>query len=334
MDGVQVKPKAQAPTTVSPSQFRQVTTRRRSGVTVPGFVARVTILYTLLAYFLVCPNDPDTSSRAVCRRLGQVEAILVSYEPTVRPYYTVAYQQVEPYVDAVTETVSPYVEQVRPYYVKADTTLRPLVKRSSDAYFQHAHPRILAGIAFSQAATKPYVALAGETYTSTIAPSVEWYGHEARQWYATKAEGPIQDVQARTVEYYTRAHDAVAPVWTHGFPFVHKHYYDSVLPFASSTYKTSTTTYVTHIHPRLVKGLEHAYNFYLAKILPVLRRGYSLYIAPQADKISEKIFEYRTKKVKLEAIEHVVQVEKAVLAEKKEETLEGEFIVLSCVLWR
>ncbi|KAK4700753.1 hypothetical protein P7C70_g5491, partial [Phenoliferia sp. Uapishka_3] len=288
----------------APRQTPATTSRRSSGVTFKGFLARVVVFYLLIAYFLVCPTDTNRS-RSVCRALDSVQTSVASYEPTIRPYYLTASTKLEPYVTKLHSKADPYIKVVRPYYTKAGKVIRPLVRRSSQAYSTQAHPRILQAIVASQQFTEPYVDASKATYRRSLAPSVEWYSHAAREWYKSKAAPHVDSVVRHAQQYSKQAYELTSPLYFRGYPLAKKHYFGTVLPAAKTTYKTSRKTYVQEIHPRLLVAGGHTHSFYKSKILPALQRFYSLYVAPQVGKISAKIFEYRTKKEKTEAVAHV-----------------------------
>jgi hypothetical protein len=313
---------------LQPRQQRNRPPRRAGGISVAGFFTRVALFYLLIAYFLVCPTD-TSRERAVCRSIDSVQGRLAAYEPHLRPYLQTAHKKLDPYIAQVHARTGPYVEKVRPYYSHADRLVRPQLARAASTYQQRVHPALLKGIARSQAATKPYVASLKKQYQLSLAPSVEWYSHAAREWYQAKAEPHVSLADKAIRKHSKQVYDVVSPIYFTGVPLAQRHYHHTLLPFAKTSYSTSRKTYVKQVHPRLVVAGRHAKVFYRTKILPALQRFYSLFIAPQLDKISERIFEYRTKKSRAEAAEHVAQVEKEVLSEQDTDNFEGEFLKIA-----
>lgn len=294
----------------------------RGGVTILGFLARVAIFYALIAYFLVCPTD-STRSRAVCRGFDSAQARLAAYEPLVRPYVHTAQRKIDPYLQKVEAKAEPYLTVARPYYRKVNSVVRPLAGKLAQGYATKVHPRVLEAISASQKATKPYVEHAKETYRKTLAPSVEWYSRSARAWWAAKAAPHVALVTDTAQLYWNQVYDYLSPLYFKGVPLVQKYYHGTVLPVSRTAYKTTRTTYVNQIHPRLITGAHHSHVFYKTKVLPALHRFYSLYIAPQVAKISAKIFEYRTQKEKADAVAHVAEVEAEIVKEHGAEDFEG-----------
>lgn len=313
---------------LQPLQQRNRPPRRSGGISVAGFFARVGLFYLLIAYFLVCPTD-TTRERAVCRGIDSVQGRLASYEPHLRPYLQTAHKKLDPYIARVHDRTDPYVAKVRPYYTHADRLVRPQVARAVSTYQQRIHPSVLKGIAHSQAVTKPYVASLKKQYQLSLAPSVEWYSHAIKEWYKLKAEPHVSLTDKTIRKHSKQVYDVVSPLYFTGVPLAQRHYHQTVLPLAKTSYSTSRRTYVKQIHPRLIVAGRHTKVFYRTKVLPALQRFYSLFIAPQLDKISERIFEYRTKKSRAEAAEHVAQVEKEVLSEQDTDNFEGELRVES-----
>lgn len=305
--------------------------RKGKGVTIKGFLARVGIFYVLIAYLFVCPSD-----RAVCRSLDSFQSTLASYEPLVRPYYDTATKKLDPYLVKIHDKANPYLEKALPYYTKADSTLRPVYVKADATlrplfhhlvagYKSQAHPRLLKAIEASQEATKPWGALAKKYYAAYLAPSVEWYSRAGHEWYASNAERYVSTVSKQGKFYARYAYDYVSPLYYEGLPAASKYYHSKFLPVARSTYATSKKTYVQQVHPRLVVAGSHLHAFYKSKVLPALQRFYSLYIAPQVDKITERIFEYRTKKFRSEAVAHVEKVEEKIKAEHEVDDIDGAF---------
>ena len=301
----------------------------RSGVSVAGFFTRVGLFYLLLAYFLVCPTD-TLRERAVCRRLDSFQHRLAAYEPTIRPYVDRAQKKLDPYLIEVQARAEPYMKKARPYVSQADRVVRPQVQRAASTYQHTIHPALIKGMERSQAATKPYVASLRKQYQLSLEPSVEWYSHALEEWYKSNAQPHLNKADKTLRTHSKQAYDFLAPVYHTGVPLAQKHYRHSFLPFAKSSYRTSRTTYVKQVHPRLLTVGCHVRAFYQTKVLPALQRFYSLFIAPQLDKISERIFEYRTKKSRAEAAEHVRTVEKEVLKEADADNFEGESGARSC----
>ena len=305
--------------------------RKSKGITIKGFLARVGIFYVLIAYLFVCPSD-----RAVCRSLDSFQSTLASYEPLVRPYYDTATKKLDPYLVQLRSKADPYLEKALPYwtkadstlrplYVKTDATLRPLFHRLVAGYQSQAHPRLLKAIEASQGATKPYGVLANKYYAAYLAPSVEWYSRAGKEWYASNAERYVSTVSKEGRFYVKHAYDYVSPLYYEGLPAASNYYHSRFLPVARSTYATSRKAYVEQVHPRLVVAGSHLHAFYKSKVLPALQRFYSLYIAPQVDKITERIFEYRTKKFKSDAVAHVEKVEEEIKIEHDVGDLKGAF---------
>lgn len=297
--------------------------KKKDGVSFKGFVARVILFYVLIAYYLVCPTD-SSRERAVCRGLDSFQARLAAFEPHVRPYVDTAQRKIQPYVAQFEAASKPYVDQVKPYLDRTDAVLRPQVDRVTHIYNNQVHPRLIKGISASQHATKPYVASVKQQYQKSLAPSVDWYGKAGQQWYKQNAEPYLSVVEKNSRQYVNAVQDTLQPVYDQGYPFVRKHWRETVVPVSVATYSTLHHNYVHQVHPRAVTLGGHAHVFYKTRILPALQRFYSLFIAPQLDKISERIFEYRTKKSRAEAVAHVDKVEQEVLSEQDTDNLEGE----------
>ncbi|GAA5906187.1 hypothetical protein JCM6882_006071 [Rhodosporidiobolus microsporus] len=298
--------------------LRVASRRRKSGVTVTGFFARVAIFYLLIAFFLVCPND-TARERAVCRQLDSVSARVRSYEPTLRPYCQIAQRKVRPYVLQVQERAQPTVDRLSPHYQHVDRFARPKLAAADRFYRAEVYPRLVAGVDKSQAFTRPYVDRAKAQYVKTLEPSVEMYGAELRAWYAAKVEPHVSKATALARQYSMAAYELVAPVYTKGVPAAQHHYRTHLLPFSRRAYSTSRRTYVAHVHPRAVTLGKHSAAFYRTRVLPALQRYWSRFVDPQLAAIRERIYEYRTKKTEKEHQERVERKAREIAEAKGEE---------------
>ncbi|SCZ87797.1 BZ3500_MvSof-1268-A1-R1_Chr2-3g05265 [Microbotryum saponariae] len=271
------------------------TKSRKSGLTVTGFLLRVAVFYVLIAYYLVCPND-KARERAVCRQLDVFSAKLQSLEPHARPYLDYAHRHAEPYLAEFHKYTEPYVAKVQPIYAKVDSYIDPVTNKLSEVYDSYVYPGLVKGIHATQAAARPVAARAHEQYQRSLAPSVEWYSRAGLDWYKSNAEHHVATADRVLRTSSKRAMDFVAPA----VPFAHHHFWNTVVPTAQSTYKTSHETYFAHVHPQVVVARGHAFQFWRKRIVPALHHFYELYIAPQVDKISERVHLYKFKKMTAE----------------------------------
>lgn len=297
--------------------------KRSKGVSVQGFLARVAVFYFLIAYFLVCPSD-TSRERAVCRGLDTVHSTLAAYEPRVRPYLTTAHRKLDPYISLAQSRAQPYVKQVQPYYTRADSFVRPYASQSISFYRTSIRPHLEHAVALTRQTTRPILARLGKQYQHTLAPSVEWYSRAGSSYYAKNLK-PHFDVASNSARQVgTKAYDVVAPVYHTGLPLAKKHYYASVLPWTKKTSAATQKTYYRVVHPQVLTVGKHGIRLYQTRILPTWQRFYSLFVAPQLDKISERIFEYRAKKSEVEATKKVKEVEQKIVADNDADDFEGE----------
>ncbi|GAA6021655.1 hypothetical protein JCM10207_008101 [Rhodosporidiobolus poonsookiae] len=297
---------------------------RRKGVTLTDFCTRVALLYLAIAFFIVCPTD-TTRDRAVCRQLDRAGATLRAYEPTLRPYYDTAQRKISPYVAELQHAAEPVVAKVRPHVARVDALTRPYLAQLAQHYRAQVHPRLASGIQRSQVLARPYVDRVKQQYTKTLAPSVEWYSDSLAAWYAATVEPHLSRATSLVRHHSKTAYDAVSPAYYKGVPLAQHHLRTHVVPFSRRTYAASRRTYVKHVHPRAITVGRHAGVFYRARVLPALQRFWSRFIAPQLDKISERVFEYKAKKAKQEALARVEKKTEEIVKDAGDDNLE-EFI--------
>ncbi|TNY19375.1 hypothetical protein DMC30DRAFT_400682 [Rhodotorula diobovata] len=281
--------------------------RRSSGVGFRGFLVRVALLYVAIAYFVACPHDPKREY-AICRSIDSVGAHVRQFEPHVRPYVETAQRKLQPYVAEVQHRAQPYVDTVKPYYDRADRLVRPRLATASARYHSTVYPALAGAVHRSQELTRPLTLKVKKQYTKTLAPSVEWYTLALERWYAVQLEPHVSRVSSQARTLATHAQRTVAPVWKHGVPAAQHHWRTHLVPFSRSAYGTSRRTYVSHVHPRAVTVWRASHGVYRSRVLAALQRFWSKFIAPQLDKIQERVFEYKAKRAKQEAIERVDKV--------------------------
>jgi hypothetical protein len=87
-----------------------------------------------------------------------------------------------------------------------------------------------------------------------------------------------------------------------------------VAPYLSQAYShslalsgTSYSFYVNRVHPQVVKSLQQLHAFYTYHLDPAVRRGYSLYVRPQVEKLTAKLFERKAHATGSEAINEAKQ---------------------------
>lgn len=298
--------------------------RRSSGVGFRGFLVRVALLYVAIAYFVACPHDPKREY-AICRSIDSVGAHVRQFEPHVRPYVETAQRKLQPYVAEVQHRAQPYVDTVKPYYDRADRLVRPRLATASARYHSTVYPALAGAVHRSQELTRPLTLKVKKQYTKTLAPSVEWYTLALERWYAVQLEPHVSRVSSQARTLATHAQRTVAPVWKHGVPAAQHHWRTHLVPFSRSAYGTSRRTYVSHVHPRAVTVWRASHGVYRSRVLPALQRFWSKFIAPQLDKIQERVFEYKAKRAKQEAIERVDKVGDDIAKAHGDDDIEGAF---------
>jgi len=298
--------------------------RPRKGVTLTGFLTRVVVLYLAIAYFLVCPNDASRE-RAVCRKIDSFSSTLHSYEPTIRPYYRRAQKKVDPYVRHGRKAAQPYVNKAKPYYSRIDKAVSPRVKQVYRFYLDKIYPRLVSAVKSTRARTRPFALKVEREYKKTLAPSVDWYSKSARKWYTSRIEPSQNQVSNAARQYFKTIVETVSPIYTRGVPLARHHYRNQLVPFTRSAYSTTHKTYFSHVHPQLSIVSSHLQSFYFSKVSPSLLRFWSKFIAPQLDKIRERIFEFKAKEARVAAMKRAEKVSDEIAHQHGEEDFEGKF---------
>ncbi|GAA5907536.1 uncharacterized protein JCM6883_001237 [Sporobolomyces salmoneus] len=295
--------------------------RRRKGVTLTGFVMRVGLLYLAIAYFVVCPND-TSRERAVCRKIDTFSSTLRSYEPSIRPYYRRAQRRIDPYVRQGRRIAQPWFDQAKPYYTPVEKTVSPRIKQVSRFYSERIYPKLVSAVKTVRSRTRPFALKVEREYKKTLAPSVDWYSKSLRKWYTSQIEPSTNQFDLATRRYLKTIVETVSPLYTRGVPLVKHHYRSHLVPFTRSTYSTTHRVYFSHVHPQLATVSSHLQGFYASKISPSLLRFWSKFIAPQLDKIRERIFEFKAKEARVAALKRVEKVSDEIAHQHGEEDFE------------
>ncbi|GAA5985721.1 hypothetical protein JCM5350_007469 [Sporobolomyces pararoseus] len=295
--------------------------RPRKGITLTGFFTRVGILYLAIAYFLVCPTD-STRERAVCRKIDSFSSTLRSYEPTIRPYYQTVQKKTQPYIQRGRRISQPYVDKAKPYYSHIDKTLSPRIKHLQQFYLESMYPKLVSAVKSIRSRTRPFAVKVEREYKKTLAPSVDWYSKSLQKWYTSRVEPSLNQVYLVIRQYTLTVFDTVSPIYTRGVPLAKHHYRKTLVPFSRSTYSSTRKAYFSHVHPQLSIVSSHLQNFYLKKISPTLLRFWSKFIAPQLDKIRERIFEFKAKEARVAAVKRMEKVSDEIAQQHGEDDFE------------
>ena len=293
--------------------------RRRSGLPwIVKFVSQATIVYLAIAAVFICPSDPSRAP-AVCSSLSNIHRTLESHS---RPYLHTARTKLDPYV----KQAQPYIDYTKPYYAKASSAIAPHVDQAQKTYYTHAHPKVVGALsgaqknshAYYKAARKqsdpyfeaarkntdPYVKAARkntEPYVKAVRPHLDRYTALVQAIHKDHVIPQLNFATETAQKGYDAAHAHVhahvIPAYRKAGPAANKWWREQAQPGARAAYAYSHKTYVGEVHPRIVRVIDAVWEFFRARILPLLKRWHSLYVKPQLDKITAKVFEYRTQKV-------------------------------------
>lgn len=293
--------------------------RAKPGITLTGFLLRAATLYVLIAYFLVCPNEPN-SDRAVCRALTGTSDQLRQYEPYVRPYVKQAQAHLEPYWAETHKHVRPYLDLVAPHYRKADRFARPHLATVVRLYHERAVPIVASASRRARALVQPLVIKLSKQYERSIAPSIEWYSESLSRKYAPQLAHADAFRRETVVPAFRNSLQAVRDAAESG----QHHWQAHLVPFTRRAYSSSRQIYLHQVHPRVITVSRQAARVWRTRVSPTLVRFWSRFIAPQLDKIRERIFEYKSKKAQVEAAARVEKASVEIARDQERAEVEGE----------
>ncbi|PWN33062.1 uncharacterized protein FA14DRAFT_80969 [Meira miltonrushii] len=230
---------------------------------------RLLSYYTVFCALFTCGSHPfsfDYSTkdqRAVCRNLAHAKIRLV---PIATPILKDTYAHIDPYAGPYIRAATPVVQKAykisKPHYIRA-------YKYGNALYKKHVDPARKRAIKRAHAYADPHVKKLQKEYKKQVQPHVD---------NLHKTVKPYRDIYTRDVA-----------------PYVKQAHIQSIAAAYASHH-----IYVHQVHPHILTGFKHSRSFYFNHFLPAVRRAYVLYIQPQQDKITARIFGYtpdRTVKV-------------------------------------
>lgn len=190
----------------------------------------------------------------MCRNLALSKKHVV---PIVAPYAEAVQAHVDPYVGPYLRAASPFTKAAwktaSPYYKQAN-------KHGNRLYKRHVEPVRKKAVKRTKAYLDPHIKTARGHYKQKVQPHV--------------------DTAQRTIKPYQKIYTRdVAPYLSQAYAYS--------LTASSTTY----TFYVQQVHPRVVATLQQLHAFYVNHADPAVRRGYSVYVRPQVEKLLSKLYE-------------------------------------------
>lgn len=225
--------------------------------------------YAIFAALFTCGSHPfnfDYSTkdqRAVCRSLAHAKIQLV---PIATPILKDTFAHIDPYAGPYIRAVTPVVQKAykfsKPHYIRA-------YKYGNALYKKHVDPARKRAIKRAHAYADPHLKKLQKEYKKQVQPHVD---------SLHKSVKPYRDIYTRDVA-----------------PYVKQAHINTIAAAYASHH-----IYVHQVHPHVLTGFKHSRSFYFNHFIPAIRRAYVLYIQPQQDKITARLFGYtpdRTVKV-------------------------------------
>lgn len=230
---------------------------------------RLLSYYTVFCALFTCGSHPfsfDYSTkdqRAVCRNLAHAKIRLV---PIATPILKDTYAHIDPYAGPYIRAATPLVQKA--YKISKPHSIRAY-KYGNALYKKHVDPARKRAIKRAHAYADPHIKKLQKKYKKQVQPHVD---------NLHKSVKPYRDIYSRDVA-----------------PYVKQAHIQSIAAAYASHH-----IYVHQVHPHILTGFKHSRSFYFNHFIPAVRRAYVLYIQPQQDKITARIFGYapdRTVKV-------------------------------------
>ncbi|MCO5566156.1 hypothetical protein L7F22_019832 [Adiantum nelumboides] len=217
--------------------------------------------YAIFCALFTCGSHPfsfDYSTkdeRAVCRSLAHAKIRLV---PIATPILKDTFAHIDPYAGPYIRAATPVVQKAykisKPHYIRA-------YKYGNALYKKHVDPARKRAIKRAHAYADPHLKKLRKEYKKQVQPHVDTLH---------KSVKPYRDIYTRDVAPYIKQ----AHIQTIAAAYASHH------------------IYVHQVHPHVLTGFKHTRSFYFNHFLPAVRRAYVLYIQPQQDKITARLFGY------------------------------------------
>ncbi|PWN40127.1 hypothetical protein IE81DRAFT_362020, partial [Ceraceosorus guamensis] len=233
-----------------------------------SFGVRLALFYTLFAALWSCSKQPFTF-KFNPRDNSQVCRTLAQSKAALEPHYQAAWKDVEPWI-------SPYVEPVAPYYRSAVRFSSPHVKAANKRghllWKAHGEPVTKRLVKQAHTFAAPHIKTARGHYKKSVKPHVDT---------AQATIKPYQDIYARDVHPYVLEAQVLS----------------------ARLFHQSLRTYQNDVHPRLLSALAVTHRTYVTHVDPAIRRGYSVWVRPQVEKVLARLFQRKAHAVGTEAID-------------------------------
>ena len=270
---------------------------QKKGFSLRRLAVQVTLLYALVAYFFICPNDPSRAP-AVCQSFLDLQGYRNQAISYIKPYY-------QPYVDQAVSTAEPYyqpyVKASKPYVANLQKVAAPQQARARATYQNYVKPRLLDAVSHSHRQIAPHADRLSREYSRLTDPYIKRYSTLITEIYDLNVKPTYDELskEARKVvmPLYRQGSAYLHPLAAKAYPATQHHFKHTILPFASSSYATTRKVYGEQVHPRVLLGGKGFVQFCTTNLLPALGRFRSKYISPQINKIQDRAFAYKAKTV-------------------------------------
>jgi hypothetical protein len=283
--------KAPAPPYQFAEDRRSVRKRRSFSEALTYLFIRFLGGYFIIGALFTCSTEPfsfdysKNDANAMCRNLAYGKQVLA---PVLH--------RADPYLDPYVKAVKPYAQKVWPYYNRAQ-------KKGKVVYQKRIEPLRKEAIKRGRSYSDPHIKKFNKEYRKKVQPHVDskWQVGSKLMMSLTLPKGvnkaikPYQDIYDRDVA-----------------PYLYQAYSQSL-----AAGSTSYTFYVDRVHPQVVKSLQQLHSFHVHHVDPAVRRGYSLYVRPQVEKLMAKLFERKAHAAGSEAINEAKQEAKQAETEGK-----------------
>ncbi|PWN95214.1 hypothetical protein FA09DRAFT_341416 [Tilletiopsis washingtonensis] len=232
-----------------------------------ALLVRVGVFYTLIAALWHCSSTPFAFDYNP-RDSRQVCRTLAQGKATLGPHAAAIWRDVEMHLQPYTAPVAPYVRTAtrvaRPY-------VRSAQRRGAQLWRKHGEPLRKQALKQGRKYVDPHVKTARTHYRKSVQPHLDT---------ASKAVKPYRDIYSRDVHPYLTEAGALS------------------LGLTQQAYHL----YNKQVQPRLITSAKAAHRFHRQHVDPAARRGYSLYVQPQADRVLAYLFNRKARAVSNDAI--------------------------------
>lgn len=247
------------------------------------------LIYAAIYALFVCPYDAN-KHHAVCKAFDRADSFR---SQAIR--YADALGQ--PYLEATQAIVYPYLDPLAPYYEAVESNLRPLIRRGDRLLNTKLKPQVENAKDSAVAAFVPIQKQLTAYYGQYATPFFARYRRGLDVIYAQYLQTHFTYAQKQALNLYRQFEPVYVSFRMKQVPKVQLYFRHNIQPALSNSLAASRNLYKHKLKPHAFRVTKALLDFFHAQVWPIIARFNSLYIRPQINRVSDKYFDRRARKI-------------------------------------